>query len=80
MVYFLRRKEQVLEAFKEYQALVERKLSLKIKSLCSDQGDEYIGSEMTGYLTTEGIELETTARYSPEQNRVSERLNRTLLG
>ena len=80
MVYFLRRKEQVLEAFKEYQALVERKLSLNIKSLRSDRGGEYIGSEMTGYLTTEGIELETTARYSPEQNGVSERLNRTLLG
>ena len=35
---------------------------------------------MTEYLEKHGIELQTTARYAPEQNGVSERLNRTLLG
>src|SRR5205814_8889163 len=47
MVYFLRQKDHVSEAFKEYKALVERKLTLKIKSLRSDRGGEYIGTEMT---------------------------------
>ena len=80
MVYFLRQKDQVLEAFKEYKALVERKLSLKVKSLRSDRGGEYIGTEMTEYLATEGIKLQTTARYSLDQNEVSKQLNRILLG
>jgi hypothetical protein len=80
MIYFLRQKDQVLPAFKEYKALVENKLDRKIKALRSDRGGEYIGSEMTVYLAEHGIEHQTTARYSPEQNGVSERLNQTLLG
>ena len=43
MVYFIRHKDHVLDAFKQYKALVENKLSLKIKSLKSDRGGEYIG-------------------------------------
>ncbi len=35
---------------------------------------------MNEYLDRHGIELQTTGRYAPEQNGVSERLNRTLLG
>ena len=56
MIYFLRRKDQLLDAFKEYKALVERKLSLKIKAVRSDRGGEYIGSDMQAYLKAEGIE------------------------
>jgi len=80
MVYFLRHKDQVLSAFKQYKALVENKLERKIKALRSDRGGEYINSEMTEYLAEHGIEHQTTARYSPEQNGVSEHLNQTLLG
>jgi transposase InsO family protein len=80
MVYFLRQKDQVLKAFKEYKALVEKQLSLKIKAVRSDRGREYVGAEMIEFLAAEGILLQTTGRYSPDQNGVSERLNRTLLG
>ena len=40
---------------------------------------EYISTEFTSCLTSEGIRHELTIPYTPQQNGVSERLNRTLV-
>ena len=42
-VYALKTKDQVLEKFKEFHALVERKTSEKLKCVHSDNGGEYYG-------------------------------------
>jgi hypothetical protein len=51
---------------------------LEIKRIRSDNGGEYVGKEFQGYLKEQGIIHEFTNSYSPEQNGVAERLNRTL--
>lgn len=44
-----------------------------------DNGREYCNKEMQKQLTSRGILLETTAPYTPEQNGVAERDNRTMV-
>ena len=51
----------------------------KIGRLRTDNGGEYISSEFEEYLKFKGICHEVTVPYTPEQNGVAERLNRTLM-
>lgn len=44
-----------------------------------DNGKEYVNEEVKEYLQDNGIQLELTAAYSPSQNGVAERVNRTLM-
>ena len=44
-----------------------------------DQGVEFVNDELLRWLWEQGIELQTTAPYSPSQNRAAECLNHTLL-
>ena len=44
----------------------------------TDNGGEYMSKEFEEYLTSKGIEHESTIiSFSPEQNGVGERMNRT---
>ncbi|CAK9800955.1 Retrovirus-related Pol polyprotein from transposon TNT 1-94 [Anthophora plagiata] len=78
-VCILKSKDEVKNAFKAYKALVENQTTRKIKILRTDNGLEYCGKEFTKYLEECGIKREQTASYSPQQNGVAERMNRTLL-
>jgi transposase InsO family protein len=44
-----------------------------------DQGAEFINDNLKEWLRGQGIELQSTAPYSPSQNGAAERLNRTLV-
>src|SRR6201995_368320 len=77
-VYPIRAKSDVVDKFREYRAAVEKQLSLSIKAVRSDNGGEYIG-ELRRELLRDGIRVETSAPYTPEQNGVAERMNRTLV-
>ncbi len=46
--------------------------------LATDRGTEYVNSELETYFSDKGVIDNTTAPYTPEQNRVAERFNRTL--
>ena len=50
-----------------------------MRRLRCDNGSEYISQELKAFCASKGVMLETTVRYSPEQNGAAERLNRTLL-
>lgn len=50
-----------------------------IRALRLDNVREYLNHHVKEYLTSKGIQLETTAPYIPEQNGCSERQNRTLV-
>lgn len=59
--------------------MVENRFNRKIKVLRSDRGGEYTGKQVETFLKSKGIEVEYTAGYSPFQNGVAERKNRTLV-
>ena len=73
--YFLRRKSEAFEKFKEFKASVENESGMKIKALRADRGGEYLPDEFKSFLKKCGIQSQFTAAYSPQQNGVSERLD-----
>ena len=75
-VYLLHSKDEVLEKFKIYKAEVENLCNTKIKILRSDNGGEYM---FPSFCEEHGIVHETSAAYTPQQNGVAERKNRTLM-
>ncbi|MBT0984662.1 DDE-type integrase/transposase/recombinase, partial [Salmonella enterica subsp. enterica serovar Typhimurium] len=50
--------------------------SIDIKILRSDNGGEYIASELSWFLQDRGIIHQTTCPHTPQQNGVAERKNR----
>jgi transposase InsO family protein len=52
---------------------------LRIKKIRSDNGTEFKNSQIEGFLEDEGIKHEFSSPYTPQQNGVVERKNRTLL-
>lgn len=79
MIYFLREKSEVNEKVREYVALVQNKFNRKPKVIRSDRGGEYMSGDLKNYLRQMGIQTQYTAPYSPQQNGVAERKNRTLI-
>ena len=78
-VYFLHNKSDVFVTFKKWRALVENQTGKRVRYLRSDNGGEYDSKEFRLYCNEQGIVCHLTAVYTPQQNGVAERLNRTLL-
>jgi len=78
VVYLLHSKDEVAVKLQEYIAYVSNKFGRKPKVLRSDNGTEYTGKDTQAVLKKAGIQFQTTVPYTPEQNGVAERKNRTL--
>jgi hypothetical protein len=78
-VYLIRNKDEVLAKFQEFVALVSNQTEKSIKILRSDGGGEYFSKGFDNYCKTSGILHQSSAPYTPEQNGVAERMNRTLV-
>lgn len=76
----LNEKGEAFEKFKHFKAVVEKETGTTIKMLRTDRGGEFISSEFKVFCETTGIVRHFTAPYSPQQNGVVERRNRTLMG
>ena len=77
--YFMRHKSEALEKFIEFKATSEKESWRCIKALRADRGGDYTSDTFTSYLKDHGIRAEFTAAYSPQQNGVAERINRTFM-
>lgn len=78
LAYALRTKDQVLDAFKQFQVNVERETARTLKCICTDNGGEYIGF-FKHYCKRNGIRHEQTVPKTPQHNGVAERMNRTIV-
>nr|GEU98227.1 hypothetical protein [Tanacetum cinerariifolium] len=77
--YLLKHKHEVFETFKIFQKEVENQLGKTIKSLRSDHKGEYMSQEFLDHLKEHGIIAHRTPPHAPQNNKVSDRRNRTLL-
>ncbi|KAH9705857.1 hypothetical protein KPL70_012031 [Citrus sinensis] len=77
-VYPIKKKSDVFSVFKEYKARVELESGKRIKCLRTDNGGEYTGDEFLAFCKQEGIQRQFMVAYTPQQNGVAERINRTL--
>ncbi|KAI5330266.1 hypothetical protein L3X38_029664 [Prunus dulcis] len=78
-VYFLRNKSNAFECFKKFKAMTELQSGHKVKSLRSDRGGEFMSNEFLTYCSEAGTQRQLTVAYSPQQNGVAERKNRTVI-
>lgn len=78
-VYFLKTKDEAFSCFKIYKSLVENQTGKTIKVLRTDNGLEFCSKEFEKYLQDAGIIHQKTNPYTPEQNGLCERLNRTVV-
>lgn len=53
--------------------------TIKIKAHRTDNEHEYVDKEFLAFLKKHDIQHQTTVPYSPQQNRVTERENRTIM-
>ncbi|KAG8477669.1 hypothetical protein CXB51_027663 [Gossypium anomalum] len=77
--YFHRSKYEVLSMFQKFKAAAETETGCKLKTLRSDNGTEYTLSGFNIFCDEAGIRHQLTNTYTPQQNGVSERKNRSLM-
>ncbi|KAD6454708.1 hypothetical protein E3N88_09414 [Mikania micrantha] len=78
-VYILTSKDEAFKTFKEFKLKVENEVGIKLKLLRTDKGGEFTSNEFTQFCKDNGIARQLIAPYSPQQNGVVERRNRTML-
>lgn len=78
-VYFLKHKDEAFEYFKVFKANVENQSGYIIKCLRTDRGGEFCSNDFLKFCRDSGIKRQLTSPYTPQQNGVAERKNRTLV-
>lgn len=79
VVFLMSNKDQVFQYFKVYESMVTAKFGKKIEYLRCDLGREYFSREQLLFYESKGIQIESTVGYTPQQNGVAERFNRTIV-
>jgi transposase InsO family protein len=65
--------------FKRYKACVEKETGAYLKCLRTDRGGEFNSNEFEEFCKENGITRQLTTAYTPQQNGVAERKNRTAM-
>ncbi|KAK1606057.1 hypothetical protein QYE76_029730 [Lolium multiflorum] len=78
-VYFLKTKDENQQIFIDFATEVQRQHNLLIMAIRSDNGSEFKNYTLNDFLSDEGIRHQYSAAYTPQQNGVAERKNRTLM-
>ncbi|KAL2253784.1 UNVERIFIED_CONTAM: Retrovirus-related Pol polyprotein from transposon TNT 1-94 [Sesamum indicum] len=78
-VFLMKHKSEVFDKFEKWKIFVENQTSKKLKSLRTDNGLEFCNQQFSEMCDKSGIKRHKTNPYTPQQNGVAERMNRTLL-
>lgn len=78
-VYFLKEKSEVPDVLIRFVEMIKTRFGKKPKIIRSDRGGEYVNGKVQTYLQQQGIQIQYTVAYSPQQNGIAERRNRTLM-
>ncbi|OWY90659.1 Rve-domain-containing hypothetical protein [Phytophthora megakarya] len=79
VAYFLKNKSEVVAKLSEFKAFYENQWGERLKCLRSDNGTEYVNKKVAEVCSRNGIMHQRTVPYSPQQNGVAERMNRTIM-
>ncbi|XP_071712191.1 uncharacterized protein [Rutidosis leptorrhynchoides] len=78
-VYLLKSKDEVFENFVNYANLLLNQFEKRIKVIRTDNGTEFLNSQMKNFTNKKGIVHQTTIAHTPQQNGLVERKHRHLL-
>ena len=77
--FFLNFKSEVADVFWKYKALVENQSGVVMQAIRTNNGTEYNFERFNNFCEEASIEHQLTAPYTPQQNGVVERKNRTIM-
>ena len=72
-------RRNLIDRFKEFKVLVENQTKKKIKVLRIDNGGEFCSKEFEEFCKKCGTTRHKSSPYTPQQNGVAERMNKTLM-
>ena len=75
----MQEKSEAFTAFKSFKAQVENEAGRAIKTLRTDRGGEHMSQEFANFCDEHRIQRQLTTAYTPQQNGVLDRKNRTIL-
>ncbi|KAM0002197.1 putative RNA-directed DNA polymerase [Helianthus debilis subsp. tardiflorus] len=78
-VFLLKHKHEAGNCLIEFHKMVQVQFEKNIKRIRCDNGGEFVSNKMLDFYAKNGIMLETTCPYTPQQNGVVERKHRHLL-
>nr|GEU99259.1 putative ribonuclease H-like domain-containing protein [Tanacetum cinerariifolium] len=77
--HFLRTKDETPEVINDFLKMIQRNLQAQVITVRTNKGTKFLNKTLHAYFKEEGIEYQTSTPQTPEQNRVVERRNRTLV-
>jgi transposase InsO family protein len=78
-IYFLADKSETFETFKIFKRFAEKEAKTAICGFRTDRGGEFTSNEFNKFCQDNGIRRQLTAAYTPQQNGVAKRRNRTIM-
>jgi transposase InsO family protein len=75
----LQDKDETQEVLKKFLRRAQNEFDAKVKKRKSDNGTKFKNTQVEDFLDEEGIKHEFLAPYTPQQNGVAKRKNRTLI-
>jgi transposase InsO family protein len=78
-VFFSHSKSETQEVLKKFLRRAQNEFDTKVKKIRSDNGTKFKHTQVEDFLDEECIKHEFLASYTPQQNGVAERKNRTLI-
>ncbi|GJS07015.1 retrovirus-related pol polyprotein from transposon TNT 1-94 [Tanacetum coccineum] len=76
---FLRSKDETPQVIEKFIVKTQRALNATVRFVRTDNGTEFVNKTLDGWFESVGISHETSVPWSPQQNGVVERRNRTLM-
>ncbi|UYV76700.1 hypothetical protein LAZ67_14001823 [Cordylochernes scorpioides] len=77
--FIMKSRSEVFKGFRIFKNYAEKQTGKKLKCIRNDNAPEYLSREFKDYLEGEGIGRQLSVEYTPQQNGVAERANRTLV-
>lgn len=77
--YMIKTKDEVFDVFCSFIHLISNQFGIKIKTVRSDNGTEFVNKKMSGMFSDLGIIHQTSCTHTPQQNGIAERKHRHLL-
>lgn len=78
-MYFLASKSEVAQRFREFTVVAENLFDQRLKCIRTDNGGEFVNKAFAGFCKEPGIVHQRSTPYSPQQNGLTERMNRTVM-
>ena len=78
-LHFQWSKADAVTALKDLVAWADSQTGFHLCSICLDRGGEYINQSLKMFLSSRGIEHQTSVPHTPQQNGQAEHFNQTIL-